>query len=481
MTVLWLAAFAAIGQGQTTGTVDQYLPLKTGLVWEYRVQFPQATRLPYLPIFEVPDGLLCTSLQCGMGNWSAGEINFSISVGDKLSTSTELSTWRASLDATALNFFFFQSDPPVTGGQKSDFQIRTRPVTGGLQLELVLIQYLGSGAPWKLYRPIALVTSSDLSQKQTVSVPAGVFQDVVQTSVAIVGFGSYLSGTWPTDVFLGPDVGIVKAIGKNPQGTTLYTMELTKVTNPGGSTGPAFTADGVVSAASFAHGAAAPGEIVAIFGSNLGPSTGVSNGGYDPTTGALPTALGEVGVSFDGQAAPLFFVRNDQINVQVPYEVAGKTSTSVVVTYRGTASAAVGVPVAVARPGIFGYNGRALILNSMTGAVIDASHPISRGGWVTIYGTGQGLVDPAVATGKPAAASPLSMARNPQAKIGGRATPIDFAGMTPGYVGLLQINLQVPLDAPTGSDVSLELSLNGVAAQAFLGGAPNAALTIAIQ
>ncbi len=245
--------------------------------------------------------------------------------------------------------------------------------------------------------------------------------------------------------------------------------------------GPSFSAWGVTSAASFAHGAVSPGEIVSIFGSNIGPSAGVSNAGYDPGTGALATTLANVIVSFDGQAAPLFFVRGDQINVQVPYEVAGKTSTNVVVSYNGTSTMAVSVPVTAARPGIFGYNGRALVLNANTGAVIDASNAIERGGWITIYGTGPGLTDPTPGTGRPALSLPLHMARNPQAKIGGRTVPIDFAGMTPGYAGLLQINLQVPFDAPTGSDVPLELSLNGVTAQAYVGSAPTGALTVAIR
>jgi len=244
---------------------------------------------------------------------------------------------------------------------------------------------------------------------------------------------------------------------------------------------PAITVAGVVNAASFAGGGVAPGEIVSLFGSNLGPSAGVSNGGYDPNTGALPTALGEVGVSFDGQAAPLFFVRNDQINVQVPYKVAGMPSTSVVATYRGWASAAISVPVAWASPGVFQYNDRTLILDAMTGAIVDAAHPISRGGWVSIYATGAGLVDPNILTGKPAPVSPPNWYRSVQARIGGRDTPIDFAGMAPGFVGLLQINLQVPPDAATGANVPLELVVNGVAAQAFLGGAQTTALSIAIQ
>jgi uncharacterized protein (TIGR03437 family) len=227
---------------------------------------------------------------------------------------------------------------------------------------------------------------------------------------------------------------------------------------------PALTAQGVVNAASFSSGAIAPGEIVALLGSGLGPAAGLSAA----NTEALPTSLGETTVTFDGQPAPLFFAGDDRIYAQVPYEVAGKPSTSVVATYRDWAGAPVSIPVAAAAPGVF------LILSPMTGAVVDASHPSGRGGKVSIYATGQGLVDPLPDTGKPAALSPLSWARNVQVKIGGRDVPIDFAGLTPGYVGLLQIDLHVPTDAPTGADVPLELSVDGAPAQA-------APLTIAIQ
>ena len=243
---------------------------------------------------------------------------------------------------------------------------------------------------------------------------------------------------------------------------------------------PTLSPSGVESSASGAPGSVSPGEIIALYGSDLGPATGVPNAGFDPSTGALPTSLGGVGVTFDGQAAPLFYVSGDQVNVQAPYELAGKVGTSIVVTYNGTASAPVSVTVLAARPGIFGYNGQALIL-TLSGAVVDAAHPASRGQSVILFGTGPGVVNPPVPTGKPAPVSPLSWAGNPQAQIGGHSAVVSFAGMTPGFAGLMQINLQVPPNAPTGPNVPLALSINGVAAQAFIGGAPTSALTIAIQ
>ena len=244
---------------------------------------------------------------------------------------------------------------------------------------------------------------------------------------------------------------------------------------------PVFSAAGVVSAASSVGGGVAPGEIVSLYGTNFGPAIGVPNSGYDSTTGRLPTTLGGVSVSFDGQAAPLFFVSSGQINTQVPYAVSGRLATSMVVTYGGVASAAVSVPVVVSHPGVFVSGNRAIITNTLTGALINASNPIPRNGYVTIWAAGPGVVSPAASTGGPAPSSPLSWATNPQAWIGGNAVEVQFAGMTPGAAGLFQINLKIPATAPTGADVALKLSVNGTPAQAFISGAPTTNLTIAIQ
>ncbi len=76
----------------------------------------------------------------------------------------------------------------------------------------------------------------------------------------------------------------------------------------------------------------APGEIVSIFSSagGLGPDTAAS-GVYD-ANGMLSTTLGGVQVLLNGTAAPLFYVQANQINAQVPYEMAGQTSVQVQVT-----------------------------------------------------------------------------------------------------------------------------------------------------
>jgi uncharacterized protein (TIGR03437 family) len=247
-----------------------------------------------------------------------------------------------------------------------------------------------------------------------------------------------------------------------------YTGAITLLGQP-----PSFPAVGVVNAASFASGAVSPGEIVSIFGTVIGPTQGVENAGFDPNTGRMRTELAGVTVLFDGVPAPLFFVRTDQINLQVPYEVAGKANTTVTVRYGEVSSTGVIVPVAPARPGIFQHNNRALIFNP-DGSINSPTNWAPRNQYVTLYGTGSGIGTPAVATGVAAPGDPnLSLARNPQARIGGQPATVSFAGMAPGFVGLTQINLLVPAGAPTGDAVPLEIWIDGAPAQA--------GMTIAIQ
>jgi uncharacterized protein (TIGR03437 family) len=194
----------------------------------------------------------------------------------------------------------------------------------------------------------------------------------------------------------------------------------------------------IVGAAGFSGGGVSPGEIVAIFGRNIGPPAGIAPG-FDPGTGRLPTEINGVRVFFGDQPAPLFFVREDQINAQVPFEVTGLQEIPVRVVFGDTESNRAVVPVLAAHPGVFDFiKNQDLTRNA-------AENPEAPGNVIVLAVSGAGLLRPALMTGQPAPAGPFSApVLTVELTIGGQPAPIDFIGGAPGFVGLLQINARIP-------------------------------------
>jgi uncharacterized protein (TIGR03437 family) len=81
---------------------------------------------------------------------------------------------------------------------------------------------------------------------------------------------------------------------------------------------------------------------------------------------------------------------------------------------------------------------------------------------ITLFATGAGVVNPPVKTGRPAPRSALSFASSTTATIGGVASNIRFAGMAPGFVGLMQINVEVPRGIAPGSAAAVEITIAGI-------------------
>jgi uncharacterized protein (TIGR03437 family) len=163
----------------------------------------------------------------------------------------------------------------------------------------------------------------------------------------------------------------------------------------------------------------------------------------------LPTSVGGVTVSLGGRTVPLLYVGPSQINFQVPYETPLGTST-VVVTANGVAGSPASVSVAAAAPGIFVYGNTWAVVLNQDYSLNGPSNPAKAGSYVMLYGTGAGAATPAVPTGSPAPALPLSTVTNVTATINGAPATVSFQGLAPNFVGLLQVNLQVP-GLPTGT------------------------------
>ena len=149
--------------------------------------------------------------------------------------------------------------------------------------------------------------------------------------------------------------------------------------------------------------------------------------------------------------------------LRFPYETKVGTA-KLVVTSNGVPGPAVNFEVAATGPGIFTQDNKHLLALNLADGTLNASQtPARPGQYVTAYLTGQGLVDPPVTTGDVAPASPFSMPVSVvQIKIGGRPADIQFAGMAPGFVSLMQMNVLIP-DVPPGEQ-SFDVSIGGVAA-----------------
>jgi uncharacterized protein (TIGR03437 family) len=243
---------------------------------------------------------------------------------------------------------------------------------------------------------------------------------------------------------------------------------------------PAINVGGVVNGASFAPGAAvAAGSIMSVFGTGLATSTAFA--GAVP----LPTVLGGAALFFnDAQAVPQFFASVNQINAQLPWELAGQMQATLTDTVGILTSAGELVQLATFAPGLFSTNqagtGQGAILISGSGGLVAApvgmfpgSRPANRGEFIEIFCTGLGPVTNQPPTGSAAGSSPLSVTTTtPVVTIGGVPAVISFSGLAPGFVGLYQVNVQVPAGAPVGNAVAVALSIGGV---------PANVVTIAVQ
>jgi uncharacterized protein (TIGR03437 family) len=218
-----------------------------------------------------------------------------------------------------------------------------------------------------------------------------------------------------------------------------------------------------------------PGALVSIFGTNLAAASASAD------SVPLSTTLSNVSVTFNGIAAPLKDVvhsttSGDQINAQVPFEVQPSGTAQVIVTRNGVSSAPLPVTMGLAAPGIFtfpGGVGQAVAYGNSDGVIAAPtnaglpfpSRPAKIGDPTTlvILCTGLGPVNPPVQTGNNVTDGQLHQATTPlQVLVGNVPAQVVFAGMTPQFVGVYQINIVIAAGTPTGNAIPLQISMNGI-------------------
>lgn len=210
----------------------------------------------------------------------------------------------------------------------------------------------------------------------------------------------------------------------------------------------------------------APGSLISIFGTNLASGLSIAS------SATLSTALGDVdSVMINGMPAPLQFVASGQINAQAPWELAPGQAT-VVVTRAGVASAPVSVAVGSYSPALYGFGvGAQAIAINLDGTFTAppglipgaASHPGTAGDTLVFYASGLGTVDQAP---PPDGAPSSDVIRRTSAMlavlVGGVPAVVNFAGLSPQFSGVYQVNVVVPSGVSPGSAVPVQLQIGGV-------------------
>jgi uncharacterized protein (TIGR03437 family) len=235
------------------------------------------------------------------------------------------------------------------------------------------------------------------------------------------------------------DLSVPPGSGTVPiSGTTVSAYQIARAAGKLTVTAPslAFTAASVLNGASFQPGLS-PGGIFSIFG----------------------TGLAATSILLGGQPTTIFLATPFQINAQVPVATAvGNTTLQVNSPY---GSAVQTVPIQATAPGIFivgtasdGVSSLGAVVNQ-NGTLNGPASPATRGSTITIYGTGLG------ATSMKSGLSYTTATTT--AALSGAALPVQFSGLTPGFVGLYQINLTIPPTTPPGLLLPLSIQAGTVA------------------
>jgi uncharacterized protein (TIGR03437 family) len=269
----------------------------------------------------------------------------------------------------------------------------------------------------------------------------------------------------PTGVAPGSYTGSVAIASNAAQGSITVPVTLDIV-----AAGPPLAFyQGAVNNATFEAGDfLAQGGIVALYGEQF------TTGEARTTPGVpWPTDLGGARVFVNGQPAPLHYVSYGQINFLVPYDA--QPGTAVIRVERDgqrgndiSARLVRGAP-RIMRLGIANYG---IIVNQDGSFPIPtvagiSSRPARAGETLVMYALGLGPTLPAVTTGAASPSSPLAGAQGNYSVVFGTSSPFGgeeavavpplFAGLTPGFVGLYQVNVTIPQDAPKGSAIPVTL------------------------
>jgi uncharacterized protein (TIGR03437 family) len=200
-------------------------------------------------------------------------------------------------------------------------------------------------------------------------------------------------------------------------------------------------------AASASYGQLSPGALASITGTGMGPSAQAADI-------PLPRILGGTFVAVEGVRAPLLSTSAGQIQIQMPGDLPAGIS-SVVVSTAGAMSNTLSADTWTTSPAI-------LAVVRADGSVVAPGNAPAAGEYISIYAIGLGAVTPDVPLGgDPAPGSLATTIITPQLSLGSASMNVTFSGLVPGYVGLYQVNAQMPAALPQGTSAQLTLTDDG--------------------
>lgn len=222
-----------------------------------------------------------------------------------------------------------------------------------------------------------------------------------------------------------------------------------------GDTRPNYSAASIANAATNTLGPFAPNTIVTIYGSHLAfDTTPVSAQTISSDT--LPTELGGVHVVIDGIPAGLYYVSPVQINFLIPNSLLPGDSL-LVVARDGVSGPYVTMTLGEVAPGLFANPDSLIAATHVDGSVVTAENPALAGSWVVLYCVGMGRTAPDLYNGEVAVrAMPAVHWADLVVMVDATAVPasrVYYAGVTPGYAGLYQINVRLPDDMGANPEV----------------------------
>jgi uncharacterized protein (TIGR03437 family) len=201
------------------------------------------------------------------------------------------------------------------------------------------------------------------------------------------------------------------------------------------------------------------GGLIGVLGSNLSQIT------VSTSQSPLPTVLGNSCVTVNGSVIPLFLVSPSQINAQLPltvgaagqlidYTPGGVSNSFSLGSIQPTAPSVLQVPSGPGSSTLV-----PAVFRAASSLPVNLVDPIHKGDHLIIYASGLGPTTPSVDAGSVSPSNPSAVVLlTPVVTLDGVTCPVTFAGLTPGQIGVYQIDVNVPQGVTQGLSVALTVS-----------------------